>query len=271
MIPSISAILKWFSSGKSMQAGEGRSAWWLARGAWLGLLLWLPAGCSLCRPPIDLAIPADRNLAARRENLTEAYTLHCPDVLDLTIDAHPEFTGQREIGPDGRIDLGAKGRLRVEACTVGEAAQLLAQVTEVPPAAVHLRVAQYKSQQLYLLGQIAGFQRVVPYQGPETVIDLLHRVGGITAGAAQDDIRVIRSHVSEGKPPEVLRVDLQAILLRHDARTNIYLQPQDQIYVGETREFSLSKCIPPWLRPIYETLCGLRRAPASQGDGVTKL
>jgi protein involved in polysaccharide export with SLBB domain len=110
---------------------------------------------------------------------------------------------------------------------------------------------------------------VVPYQGPETVIDLLHRVGGITAGAAQDDVRVIRPHVAEGKPPEVLRVDLQAILLRHDGRTNLYLQPQDQIYVGETREFSLSKCIPPWLRPIYETLCGMRRASPTQSNGVT--
>lgn len=251
-----------------MEAGQGRSAWWLARGAGLGLLLWLPAGCALCRPAIDLAIPTDGNVAARRENLTQFYTLHCPDVLEVSIDSHPEFTGQREIGPDGRIDLGATGRLRVEGCTVGEAAHLLAQVTGVPPAWVQVRVAQYKSQQLYLLGQTAGFQRVVPYQGPETVVDLLHRVGGITAGAAQDDIRVIRSRVSEGKPPEVLRVDLQAILLRHDARTNICLQPQDQIYVGETREFSLSKCIPPWLRPLYETLCGMRRTPATQGEGA---
>jgi hypothetical protein len=62
---------------------------------------------------------------------------------------------------------------------------------------------------------------------------------------------------------------LQAILLRHDAGTNIYLRPQDQIYVGETREFSLSKCIPPWLRPIYETLCGMRRAGTSQGGTET--
>jgi protein involved in polysaccharide export with SLBB domain len=252
-----------------MEAGQGRSAWWRPRNVWLGPLLWLPVGCALFRPPIDLAIPTDGGLAARRENRTGAYILRSPDVLDVTVDAHPESTGQRAIGPDGRVDVGAKGRLRVEGCTIGEAAHLLAQVGGVPPAAVHLCVAQYKSQQLYLLGQIAGFQRVVPYQGPETVVDLLHRVGGITAGAAQDDVRVIRSHVAEGRPPDVLRVDLQAILLRHDARTNIYLQPQDQIYVGETREFSLSKCIPPWLRPIYETLCGMRRTSATRGDGVT--
>jgi protein involved in polysaccharide export with SLBB domain len=252
-----------------MVAGEGRSAWWLPRDAWLGLLLWLPAGCALFGPPIDRAIPADRGLAVRQENITQVYIVNCPDVLDLIIEGHPEFTGQRDIGPDGRIDLGARGRLRVEGCTIGEAAHLLAQVAGVRADGVHVRVAQYKSQQLYLFGQVAGLQRVVSYQGPETVVDLLHRVGGITTGAAPDDVHVIRSRISEGKPPEVLRVDLQAILLRHDARTNFYLRPQDQIYVGETRQFSVSKCIPPWLRPIYETLCGMRRPPANQGDKVT--
>jgi hypothetical protein len=75
----------------------------------------------------------------------------------------------------------------------------------------------------------------------------------------------VRSHISAGERPEVLRVDLQAILLRHDARSNIYLRPQDQIYVGETRQLAVSKCIPPWLRPMYETLWGMRRPTANAG------
>jgi hypothetical protein len=56
---------------------------------------------------------------------------------------------------------------------------------------------------------------------------------------------------------------LPAILLRHDDRTNRYLQPQDQVLVGETRQCSISKCIAPWLRPLYEALCGMRPAPAA--------
>jgi polysaccharide biosynthesis/export protein len=251
-----------------MGAGEGRSAWWPLRRAWLGLLLCLPAGCALCRPPLDRAIPAEKGLAARRENVAQAYTVNCPDVLDVAIDSHPELTGQHEIGPDGRIDLGAKGRLIVEGRTVAEVAAFLAQIAGVTPTGVQVRVAEYRSQQLYLIGQVAGLQRVVPYQGPETVVDLLHRAGGITSGAAQDDVKVSRSHILEGKPPEVFRIDLQAILLRHDGRTNIYLRPQDQIYVGETRRCSISKCIPPWMRPLFETLCGMRRPAANPHDGV---
>jgi hypothetical protein len=71
---------------------------------------------------------------------------------------------------------------------------------------------------------------------------------------------------------------LKAIVLRHDARTNIYLQPQDQVYIGETRQFLISRCIPPWLRPVYETLWGMRRQSreggeegvTGRGDGVTR-
>jgi hypothetical protein len=261
MIHLISAIMKRSSFGKSMVAGEGRSAWWPPKRAWLGLLLWLPAGCALCQPSIDRAIPTDQGLEGRRESGAEAYTAGCPDMLEFFLDTYPQFAGQREIGPDGRIDFGSGRRLRVEGCTVAQIADLLSQFTGVPPTAVHVRVAQYRSQQLYLLGQVAGLPRAVPYQGPERIVDLLHRVGGITPGAAPNDVHVIRSHSSEGKAPEVLRIDLQAIVLRHDARTNIYLQPQDQVFIGETRQCSISKCIPPWLRPAYETLWGMRREP----------
>jgi protein involved in polysaccharide export with SLBB domain len=253
-----------------MELGEGRSAWWPLRRAWLGLLLCLPAGCALCRPPLDRAIPAENGLEVRRENVAEAYIVNCPDVLDVAVNAHPELTGQHEIGPDGRIDLGARGRLSVEGRTVADVAALLAQAAGVSPSGVHVRVAEYRSQQLYLIGQVAGLQRVVPYRGPETVVDLLHRTGGITPGAAPDNVHVNRSRIFEGKPPEVIPIDLQAILLRHDARTNVYLQPQDQIYVGETRRFSISRCIPPWLRPLYETLCGMRRPTAKPQERVTR-
>jgi hypothetical protein len=61
-------------------------------------------------------------------------------------------------------------------------------------------------------------------------------------------------------------VDLRAILLQHDARSNIPLRPQDQIYVGETRSCALLSCIPPWLRPMYETLWGMRRPATNLPD-----
>jgi protein involved in polysaccharide export with SLBB domain len=168
------------------------------------------------------------------------------------------------IGPDGRISLGAAGRLRVEGQPITEVTHRVAEFLGVPEGWVGVRVAEYNSQQIFLSGQVVGLQRAVPYQGPETILDLLRRAGGLTPGAAPEDVYVVRARIGEGRQPEVFRVDLKAILFRHDGRTNIVVQPLDQVFVGETCQFSLEKCFPPWLRPVYDALCGLKRPPGAE-------
>jgi len=72
-------------------------------------------------------------------------------------------------------------------------------------------------------------------------------------------VQIVRSHVAEGKAPEVFHVDLAAILNKHDLQTNIPLEPFDQIYVGQNRRSKLCPCLPPWLRPLFEALSGMKR------------
>jgi hypothetical protein len=43
--------------------------------------------------------------------------------------------------------------------------------------------------------------------------------------------------------------------LRQDQRTNLRLQPFDQIHVGQTYRAKLQRCVPPWLRPLYDEIC----------------
>jgi protein involved in polysaccharide export with SLBB domain len=137
----------------------------------------------------------------------------------------------------------------------------VAAAAEVAPAAVHVRVAEYNSQQVYLFGEVIGLHRAVPYRGPETVLDLLQRAGGLTPEAAAGDVHVIRAHVIDGRRPEVFHIDLRAITLKKDESSNVRLQPFDQVYVGQTRQAVLDRCLPPWLRPAYQALVGLRRVP----------
>ena len=72
--------------------------------------------------------------------------------------------------PDGAIGL-PLGRLHVDGLTTAEAADRLAALAYEPD--VQVRVAAYNSRQLFLFGPVAGHERAVPYQGPETVLDLL--------------------------------------------------------------------------------------------------
>jgi protein involved in polysaccharide export with SLBB domain len=130
-------------------------------------------------------------------------------------------------------------------------------------------VAAYRSQQVYLIGAVSGEQRAAPYQGPETVLDLLQRVGGLSAGAAPGDVQIVRAHVADGGAPEVFTVDLEAIVRKKNQETNIRLEPFDQVYIGESRSCRLSSCVPPWLRPLYETLCGMRPNRPARGEPAT--
>jgi protein involved in polysaccharide export with SLBB domain len=200
---------------------------------------------------------AEKGSPSRNENVAECYLVHCPDVLDLRVRGSWDLTGQRPIGPDGRIDLGSYGRLRVEGRSTAECARLIAYGTSISPSRVQVQVAEYRSQQIYLFGQVMGLQRAVPYQGPETVLDLLQRTGGMTKGAASNDIYVVRSHITDNRRPEVFHINLRNILVNQDQHTNLRLHPFDQVYIGQTRSSSLSKSIPATLRPLYDTLCGL--------------
>jgi protein involved in polysaccharide export with SLBB domain len=240
----------------------------LARLIWqvglAGLLLAATSGCAtLNRPRIQQSLkhaPAPASEAAAQA----AYTIACPDVLRLVLPARPELDGLYAVGPDGRLDLGLAGQPRVEGATPAEAGRRIGELLRLPVDGVGVWVAEYRSRHVHLFGQVSGSPRSVPWQGPETVVEMLRRTGGLQAGAAVNEVHVVRSQVAEGRRPEVYRIDLKAILTRGDPSTDLRLEPFDQIYVGELRRSSLCRLLPPWLRPTFCRLCGLRNCPACE-------
>jgi len=208
-----------------------------------GLALAL-GGCRSARPQMHAALeaPPRQPVAA----VAAAYTVACPDVLELTVAGRPELTGSVAVEPDGSTALPPLGRLQIEGLTVEEAAGRVADAAGVGPDAVRLGVAQFNSRQVFLFGPVAGHERAVPYQGPETVVELLRRTGGLTPQAELSEVHVVRPNVAVGRRPEVFPVDLEAILMRGDGRSNVVVEPYDQIYVGQTRRSTLAKYLPPW-------------------------
>jgi protein involved in polysaccharide export with SLBB domain len=214
---------------------------------WLSLLVLAAAGCAGDRGSIDKSLLAERQAEPNPE-VRAQYVVGCPDVLELRLPQRPELSGTYAVNADGRIDLGDYGRLRVAGKPVREVARLLAAETGSLPQHVHVRVVEYHSGQLLLFGEVLGSQRSVPYQGQETVLELLQRVGGITPSAEPADVYVVRTHLGGGRRPEVYHVDLRAIVMEGDQQTNLRLLPFDQIYVGSTRQAELERLMPPWLR-----------------------
>jgi protein involved in polysaccharide export with SLBB domain len=220
------------------------------------LILLALAGCLHTHHRVSKKLMAEPVSSDGDASLAETYLVGCPDVLEVTIADRPESSRRAAVNVNGRLDLGSLGQPRVEGRTTPAIAALLAAQAGVPADQITVRVAEYNSQQVYLFGEVNNLQRAVPYHGQETVLDLLQRAGGITKGAAPDDVYVIRPHLVEGTRPEVFHVDLRAIVLKGDQSTNLRLRPFDQINVGETEQAKFEHCIPPWLKGPYRALFG---------------
>jgi protein involved in polysaccharide export with SLBB domain len=219
----------------------------------------LLSGCSPHQPEVREALMRRTAYSPPPTAPSLAYHVGCPDVLEIIVAEHPAYSGRRVIEANGCIELGTSaGGARVEGMTLPEIQEQIAERLHVDATLVQARVVDYLSQKVYLFGQVTGQQRAVSYQGPETVLDLLRRVGGITRDGAPAEVRVVRQSSMEGGRPEVYRVDLQAILMEQDTRSNVIVEPYDQIHVPETSQSRFSKSLPPWLRPagkILGTIC----------------
>jgi protein involved in polysaccharide export with SLBB domain len=133
----------------------------------------------------------------------------------------------------------------------------LAKMAGCAPERVSVSLAAARSASVIVYGPVRGRARVVPYQGPEPVIDFLTRVGGLPPGSKLNQVYVIRPNVAAAARPQVFRVHVAAVLVDGDNRTNVMLQPDDQVYVGETRQSSLSRLLPEWLGTAYRRVTGL--------------
>src|SRR5262249_9825164 len=214
----------------------------------LTLCLALAAGWPSTSVQVETAPPADRAPAAQARDLELYYRVRYPDVLAVRIDGRPDCSCPRAVSIDGRIWLTPQVGIQAGGQPLPNIAHLIARRLRLSDTAVHLQVAAYNSQHLYLVSEVGLAPQVVAYRGPETIADLLRRIGGVPPGAEVADVRVVRAHVADGLPPEVFHVDLPAILLHRDLQTNIRLEPFDRIHIGQTRSAEVACQMPPCLR-----------------------
>ncbi len=223
------------------------------------LLLALPlAGCAdtqllrkNCPPQPDPAA------AAASPSPAAEYRIGCPDVLEVGVDAKSDWDAVVAVDLDGRLPLGDARRPRVEGLTLAEAREAVAAAAGVPADRVRVDLLAPRASRVYVYGPIRGRLRAVPYQGPEPVIDFLKRVGGLPPGSLLDRVYVVRPSHTPGAKGEVIRIDVAAVLLDGDQRTNVPLRPSDEVYVGESRLSSLSRVLPDWMQPVYRRIAGL--------------
>lgn len=215
-------------------------------------------GCSTTRTRIAQTLASEQPAAAANEQANaESYRIGCPDEVEIVVASMPEISGVYRVGPDGRIPLAILGNPRVEGHTVAGLADCVASEFGLPIEQVKCRVKDHRRCVVFVHGPVDGGSRAVAYRGPENVVTFIRRCGGLTNGADFKDVHIIRPNVAHGAKPQVIIVDLEAILLNGDPRTNVMMQPFDEICVGELARSKVGKALPHWLRPVYRGFCHL--------------
>src|SRR5262249_24083489 len=110
------------------------------------------AGCAGHRDRVRLALQAPPAIPAH--DLHQLYFRRCPDLLAVPVGG---LTARYEVGPDGRIPLG----MYVAGLTAPDASALIARELHLPEDHVGVTVAEYRSQSLYLVGEVASERQVV--------------------------------------------------------------------------------------------------------------
>src|SRR5262249_20234139 len=139
--------------------------------------------------------PPDPKAAAESPAPTAAYQVGCPDVLQVNFADSPSWDAIAVVDVDGRVPLEDPSKAQAEGRTLEEIRNDLATLAGCSPDRVTVSLAAARSASVVVYGPVRGRARVVPYQGPEAVIDFLTRVGGLPPGSKLNQVYVIRPNV----------------------------------------------------------------------------
>jgi len=175
------------------------------------------------------------------------YTIAMPDVLEVRFIDHAQLDCLAVVDIDGTIDLSDYGRPVVERCTIEEARQRIASSAGVSIAKVTVKLRQARSQFITLNGPDRQRMRLVPYAGPETMLEFLSRLE-IPVSPEMASVVVLRGNVAGGGATEVHRIDLQSTT----STEKLTLQAGDSVYLNDPGPDWWARHRPHWIASVVE-------------------
>lgn len=186
----------------------------------------------------------------------------------VKIAAQQTISGEHLVGPDGTVNLGVYGRVRVVGKTLEQAKAAIEEhlATRFDKPEVAIDVFGYNSKVYYVVIQGAGLGDQIfqlPVKGNETVLDALSQVQGLS-GSQSTRMWVARPGSNECGGDQILPVDWLGITQRGDIATNYQILPGDRMYISEDKlvalDTALAKAISPFERIFSVTLLGTQAA-----------
>lgn len=182
---------------------------------------------------ILLVIPyifSQEETEAEKEKSTTEYRIGASDLLEISVFGHDELNTRVRVSEEGKITLPLVGEVEIRGLTKSEAENRLAQILGeeyLQNPQVTIFIVEYQSRRVSVLGAVRtpGRYELI---GRETVLEKIAQAGGFTPDAG-DDIIITRDNNHGTK--KSLRISIEDLTLKEDAKVDIPLQPNDTIYV----------------------------------------
>jgi polysaccharide export outer membrane protein len=181
-------------------------------------------------PAVGLFLAIGMTLAAQQPASTE-YRVGPKDLLEVTAMGVPEITKLVvRVSEDGRITLPLVGEVDVNDLTQHEVEKkLIAVLGEkyIINPQVSVFILEYKSKRVSILGAV---EKPGPYEllGRQTIMSIISQAGGMTRDAGNEIIVIRQSADGSGIS---IRISVDDLFVKGDARLNIPLEPNDIITI----------------------------------------
>jgi polysaccharide export outer membrane protein len=174
-------------------------------------------------------------LAAPAPGAGQTYRVGPGDVLEVLVRDRSDLSRLPTIQTTGNVFLPRAGHVAVAGLTTGEIAERIAPLLvadDLPAPDVSVRVAEYKSQFVWVHGQVLSPGRKA-LRGGTRLIDALLDAGGFTARASgQVSIERQRGTFPDGRRSLAVRFDGGEPSPEEIDRLGLYLTNGDVIFVG---------------------------------------
>jgi polysaccharide export outer membrane protein len=192
------------------------------------------------------------------EQLRRTYSAPEITVVLVQMASQQQIAGDHLVAPDGKVNLGTYGRVRVVGLTMEEAkAAIEAHLsTSIENPQISLDVLGYNSKVVYVVTQGAGLGDqviILPSRGNETVLDAIGQIQGLSS-TSSTRMWVARPGTNDNCGDQILPIDWLAVTQRGDVSTNFQLLPGDRLYVSEDKWVALDNKLGKFFSPFERAL-----------------
>jgi polysaccharide biosynthesis/export protein len=177
----------------------------------------------------------------------EEYSLGPGDEISLEFTGHPELSGKKVVGPDGRITLSLVGPIKVADKNRDDAAKLI--VNSLSPyyknLTVTVNVDKYGSNRVIVLGSVQH-PGVLYFDDTPTLLDVIARAGLLAnAGTGTSNVAAVRDGIPERCAiyrgnDQVVWVNLRELLQSGNSIADLRLRRNDIVFVPAQQEVFVS-------------------------------